>query len=263
MLKELASIKDKNNLVGFVMYDGDALRVMDMDETKKYASHLNGVSTLSCINGELVLKFSADDAEIASLKGSQRRRIERSTSRMTLSDYVSCDSIIRKSDLDIAMRTKGIVLAGSRLSVLQADRVSRYVLMTTYFMAWNIWDKKKLNECLLNIHNRYTNLGVNTARNYSGFFVLNIPVVKPSEGFSLLEQLQDIGLNFIWNMGTISNNDVRYQHFLNNLSVMSRKMVAVLKPTERDLAPVRDMFRLMNAESERKLQDMGIHCKLV
>lgn len=258
MLKELASIKDRNNLAGFIMYDGAHLKAMDMGEVMRYASVCDGIETLRYANGELVPRVSVDADSDVTVNDRQRKRIARNIDKMTLSDYVECDSVVRKQDVDIMIANAGVVLAGSGLALLKADNVCKYVMLTAYFITWHASDKKRLRECLLGIQRDYHSINVASVRDYAGLYVLNIPVTIPSIGFSLMSSLQDTGMHFIWNMGTLDNNDFRFQHFLDNQPLFMRKITKVMKPTESDLESVRSMFRTMNKESEKALRSIGI-----
>ena len=111
MLKELAVIKDREDIIGFVVYDRLLTRIIPLKEMEKEAA-AGYVDTLDFRNGMFVPILQGELADEFRKKGKGvLRRAKKRTASMDFNMFVDNDCIFRNRDVQLALTFPDIVLA--------------------------------------------------------------------------------------------------------------------------------------------------------
>lgn len=249
MYTELATIKDGNNIYGFVVYDGDHTFIMDMDRMKKEAAAGN-VDTLTYHDGQFIPIIQGPIAKELRNKFALKKA-RRAHAGMTFTDFVNQDCLFRKEDVGLMMTNKDVVLAEICLAF---GRAPKYMLtMVFWSMHKSAVDKLKstLEEYSQNIST------IRKGRICDGFFTLNLPLKDDKCNFDLLSLREKTGLNFIYNPEPLQNMAERVNSVADSVPFVG-KLYKLMSPTKTDLNILFSVEREANRLSSTALADHGV-----
>lgn len=249
MYTELATIKDKDAVTGFVVYDGGRTFTMDMETMKKEAAAGN-VDTLLYRDGQFVPILQGPVAKELRKRFCLKRARNMNDS-MTFEDFVNRDCSFRKEDVDLMMENSDVMLTEICLAV---GRVPNYMLTMAF---WSTHEETihKLNMALSE-YSPYIPM-IRKFRVHDGFFMLNLPFKDERCGFDLLSLRETAGLNFIYNPGPLRNMTER-MYFASKAMPVFGKLYRLLSPTETDLNILFSAEREANRLSCVNLANRGV-----
>ena len=247
MYKELAVIKDENIVTDFVVWDGQFIEIVSMDDMKKFAAKGN-VDTLDYQDGKFVPIIQGDVAD--ELRNKRLlKRVRKTTGRMTFEQFVDHDCIFRKKDVDLMLWTKSVVLANIVFAhEMRIGDVSGWMLT---LVLWTT--HPDMEKCLFEILSSY-NLPKRGIRSQGGFIMVNVPLSDPRTGFDILTFQEKTHLNFIYNIDMMENMKERMEHMMCNVGCLERFFMKNWIPTDKGLAGLKGVLREANHLSEKSLE---------
>lgn len=254
MYTELATIKDKETVTGFVVYDGSHTSTMDMETMKKEAAAGN-VDTLFYRDGQFVPILQGPVAKELRKKFCLKRA-RNMNDNMTFEDFVNRDCLFRKEDVDLMMENSDVVLAEICLAIGQVTSyMAPSCVMTMAF--WSVHKKAvdKLHDTLEG-YSPYIPM-IRKGRIHDGFFMLNLPFVNEKCGFDLLSLQEKTGLNFIYNPQPLRNMTER-TYFASKAMPVFGKLYRMMSPTEKDVNILFSTEREANRLSCVNLANRGV-----
>lgn len=252
MYKELATIKDGNEVTGFVVYKDTDASVIDVDLMKKLAGD-GTMDTLFCKDGKLVPTVQDSVADQFGFKS--KRALERSIrimENMTFNDYVNYDCNFRKSDVDLMENRSDTILAN--ICTLQAMKLRNTAV---YMMTMAFWSSSpQAVSRFKNVLQSYARhiKSINKMHDYGGFIMLNLPLKDPAHDFDILTLQQDTGLNFLYNMDMTGSLFDRTKHVADCMPFVGRKLMYHMLPDEKDIAIINSVTREANRISWSKMR---------
>lgn len=254
MLKELATIKDKSGIAGFLVYDGSRTYLLPTEEAKKEAAAGN-IDTLYYLNGQ----FNFDGRFIPIIQGDIEKdikkrgigaikRAEKMTASMSFDDYVNNDCIFRNCDLQLALNLSDIVLGA--VCLVQEMRVFGNAVFSLT-MAFYCPDKQMADMLISTLKSYKGIMSTRGMRNYDGFIMINLPLA--ANDFDLLTFQEATGLKFLYNLGMMDNMADRVRHVIDNEGFLSRMLMKWMTPTSGGIAGVTGVLREANRISLKQL----------
>lgn len=252
MLKELAVIKDRKDIIGFVVYDGLLTRIMPLKEMEKEAA-AGYVDTLDFRDGAFVPILQGELADEFRKRGrGVLRRAKKRTASMDFGMFVDNDCIFRNRDVQLALAFPDVVLAN--VCIASAFRIQD-VCGWNLTMAFWCMDPHSA-DILRDTFDRYADIGVRSMRNRKdcgGFLMLNLPLTDARHGFDLLTLQEETGLKFLYNLDMIENMQDRTRFMADNAPFLMRGIMRRMVPDDKSLAGLKGVLREANRISMKRL----------
>lgn len=249
MYMELATIKDKDQITGFVVYDGSRTFIMDMDTMKKEAA-AGKVDTLFYRDGQFIPILQGPIAKELKKKFCLKKTRKMNDS-MTFQDFMNNDCLFRKEDVDLMMGNRDVILAEICLA---------FGRMPNYMMIMTFWSMHK--EAVDKLHGTLEEYSpyiptIRKGRVHDGFFTTNLPFTNEKCGFDLISFQEKSGLNFIYNPQSLRNMAERTQRASESIPVFG-KLYRMMSPSEKDVNILFSVEREANRLSCVDLANRGI-----
>lgn len=251
MHKELATIKDGENISGFVVYDGASTSIIDVEEMKNIAA-AGCMDTLDYKNGNFIPIVQGNTAKKLRRKVAYNKIID----NMTFEDYVAMDCIFRKQDVDLMLRCDDIILANVCLAL-----ESRIADQSIWQLTMAFYSNRPQNiSHLTNVLSTYKPglRAVRHAHNYGSFIMLNLPLSNSKSDFDLLSFQQNTGFNFIYNLDIMGTMDMRIECMRQTVPFFTKKVLDMTRPTSKGLAGLTSVIREADRISSLALSSRGI-----
>lgn len=254
MYMELATIKDKDKITEFVVYDGSRTFIMDMETMKKEAAAGN-VDTLFYCDGQFIPILQGPLAKELKRKFCLKKA-RKMNKNMTFQDFVNNDCLFRKEDVDLMMENRDVMLAEICLAFGQASSyMAPSYVMTMAFWSIHKEAMDKLRDTLEG-YSPYISM-IRKGRIYDGFLTVNLPFAYEKCGFDLLSLQEKTGLNFIYNPQSLRNMAERAYRASESIPVIG-KLYRIMSPAEKDINILFSVEREANRISCANLAGRGI-----
>lgn len=252
MMKELAVIKDREDIIGFVVYDGLLTRIMPLKEMEKEAA-AGYVDTLDFKDGTFVPILQGELADELRKKGrGVLRRAKKWTASMDFDMFVDNDCIFRNRDVQLALAFPDIVLAN--VCVASCVRIQD-VCGWNLTMAFWCMDPQPA-DTLRDAFDRHADTGIRSMRSrkdYGGFLMLNLPLTDARRGFDLFALQEETGLKFLYNLDMMENMQDRTRFMADNAPFLMRGIMRRMVPDDKSLAGLKGILREANRISMKRL----------
>lgn len=252
MLKELAVIKDREDIIGFVVYDRLLTRIIPLKEMEKEAA-AGYVDTLDFRNGMFVPILQGELADEFRKKGKGvLRRAKKRTASMDFNMFVDNDCIFRNRDVQLALTFPDIVLAN--VCVASCIRIKDICGWNLTMAFWCM--NPQSADALRDAFDRYADAGIRSMRSRKdcgGFLMLNIPLSYAEHGFDLLTLQEETGLKFLYNLDMMENMQDRTRFMADNAPFLMRGIMRRMVPDNKSLAGLKGVLREANRISMKRL----------
>lgn len=265
MLKELATIRDKEEVTGFLMFDGMKNRILDVEEAKQKASE-GQIDTLGYKDGKFIPILQGDI--LNEMKGLTLHRWRKICQKMTFEEFVNADCLFRKSDIDLMKKDEDIVLATicNAFEAIAKTGSKWFLTVSFYGQKTELIDRVQGKLAKKLFHNEKKPV----SRRSGNFLILNVMFEtgkRESDSFvgiqlweDLMKLMETEGIKFIWNPETLRNIGERVNLYMSTMPVIGC-LLGRLIPTEKGLHMIFALEREMNRMTSAALLKQGITYK--
>lgn len=234
MYTEIATIKDKGSIAGFLVYDGQTTSVMDVETMKREASAGN-VDTLSYKDGKFI-PILQGPLKDEMKKAHASRQYERQLKNMTFEDFVSRDGVFELSDVKLMEYNPDVILATAGL-MLDATFKGKTFTMVTISLWTQSEDLKEWIKWLLD-HYKEAAPYMEGYRLHGGSFLFNYVPGGPSDILNTLS----IDHSILWNLEAFDNMEERTRETVACMPWLIRLLAKRIIPTTDRIEEVKNHF---------------------
>lgn len=249
MYKELATIKDGDEIKGFVVHDGNEVSIMDVDQMKKEAAAGN-VDTLYYEDGQFIPILQGEIAKQIKRKRPIVLRNHRKVLKtMTFEDFVNADVLFSQEDVDIMDNDNHTVLA----CVAGALEIQMSTAPNAWRLVVGFWGKHE--EDVDRIWNHLMSYGnvAKTAKRYGNFFMVNLPMRDNETNFGIISFWRDTGVNLIYNLESMDTIDQRFDRLTACMPRFVRNFYEKMRPTTNGVYALKCVLMASNKMAAKKL----------
>lgn len=231
MLRQLATIKDNDNVTGFIMHDGFSSFIMSRDDAELYASH-GMVMSLYYRDGKFIPIIQGDEARELK-KAHMLRKYKKAMASMTFDDYCDTDCLIRQWHINLLKDAGKPVIIGSVCNVMgRYNNIScgESILLTMGFYSSDIAAIQKLKS-------RLSAFGKQPKiKDYGNFILATVPFHSIRNDKLDLTTLENTShYDIVYSLDGLATSDKRWNLLLSTAPCLNRLVLKLFRPDYQTL----------------------------
>lgn len=231
-MKVLASIKNENKLVSFILYDGTKSYIANLDKVKELAAR-NKIDTLYIENRELKPTFKGNESEaLSKVDKNIAKKIKNDICDLTLNQYININAQFRAKDIEVA--NSGFTnAAGTVSSILKYQEHILLVEVLVYGPS-NYVDKNIQKFAKDNISNG--NIVKESLLLKQGFIYQFSFLVDKHYEYNTMKRLnENYNINIFWNKNSLNNIMEKLKWNTQRLNWLQGKVINLQLPSDDDV----------------------------
>lgn len=245
MYTELATIKDSDNVCGFVVNDGTITMPIDLERAKRIAAH-GEMDTLSYENGRFIPVIRGP-LRHELMEKNALKRYEKACENMTFADFVANDTIFQNEDVLWMRENENAVLASVSMAHEIHGKSGLNYLITMAFWGWHREAAEQLELILTSYKPHIPSM--KGYMNRDGFIMTNLPLRQSDCGFELLKLADEAGVSIRYNLESLDNMMERAEFMLKCSPFFTGLMLRTMMPTR---AGMDELSKLINNKSKKE-----------